>query len=269
MSKILVTGGTGVLGRAVTKLFTSNQTNFVIASRDRNFKNYDKENVNINFKGQWVQMDLVKSKGINQSLGKDIDTILHLASMNLEKVNGHLGDIVLTKNLIDSDDKRQIKHLVYISIVGIDKIPFPYYRAKLQCEQLIKTSGIPYTILRATQFHDFVDAIVSKLLNLPIPIVPKKLKVQPIQIEAVAEELNKIAKGSPSNQIYDLGGQKIYTFKEIAASLMKARHENKMVVNLPIVGGVMKAFARGECTCDNRSSSSNTWEEYLADKYGK
>ncbi|UJR18296.1 hypothetical protein I4U23_005199 [Adineta vaga] len=169
-------------------------------------------------------MDLLKSEGINKSLSNNIDTILHLVN------------------------KKKIKHFIYISIVGIDKISLGYYQAKVECERLIKSSGIPYTILKATQFHDFVDDGVSKLLKLHISVVQKKLKVQPIQIESVAKELDKIAKESPANTTYNLGGKKIYTFKEIVESLLKVRHENKMILNMPIIGGVMKAFARGKNT---------------------
>ena len=212
-------------------------------------------------------MDLLKKEGLNKSVNNGIDTILHLASLPLKKIDGQLADITLTKNLLHSIEKANVKHFVYISIVGIDRIPFSYYKGKLECERLIKASGIPYTILRATQFHDLVDAFTSKLLTFPIAIVPKALKTQPIQVEAVASELNKITRGSPLNNVYEIGGKRVYSIGEIADSLLKVRREKKLLLNMPVIGQVMKTFAEGKNTCDEISSASNTWEEYLSNKY--
>ncbi|CAF5153741.1 unnamed protein product, partial [Rotaria magnacalcarata] len=151
----------------------------------------------------------------------------------------------------------------------IDKIPFSYYQGKLECERLIKASGIPYTILRTTQFHDFVDAVASKLLKFPITFVPKSLKVQPIHVDAVAMEIYKIIKEAPLNSTYDIGGKKVYNIKEIMDSLLKIRHENKLILNMPAMGKVIQGFVKGYNTCDNIASTSSTWEEYLATKYLK
>ncbi|CAF4178242.1 unnamed protein product [Adineta steineri] len=242
MSKILITGGTGVLGRAISEIFLSNQTNFIVGSRNQNTKTYNNMNFNSNLNSKWVYLDLLKNEGFNKCLNDDIDTILHIATVNMQKINGQ-------------------------PVVGINKIPFSYYKGKLECEHLIKTSSIPYTILRSTNFHDFVDAAVSEFLQRPIRIIPKSLKAQPIQVEAVAMELNKIIQGSPLNTTYDIGGKSVYNMKEILDSLMKAHHENKLVINMPAMGKILKGFAKGYNTCNNIQLSSNTWEEYLSKKY--
>ncbi len=265
MAKILVTGGTGVLGRSLSKLFLANQMDFVVGTRNKNTKNYNNDRSSSDLNVKWTYMDLTKTERLNKS----IDIILHLASMPMQKIDGQPSDVILTKNLLNSIPKKNIKHFIYISIVGIDKIPFWYYQGKLECERLIKSSGVPYTILRATQFHDFIDALTSKMLTLPIVLVPKVIKTQPIQVEAVAMELNKITQESPSNSTHNLGGKRVYNLGEIADSLLKARHEKKLVLNVPTIGKVMKAFAHGHATCDNISSTSNTWEEYLSNKYHK
>ena len=151
--------------------------------------------------------------------------------------------------------------------MGIDKIPFSYYQGKLQCEHLIESSGIPYTILRTTQFHDFADYVASKLLKLPISIAPKTLKVQPIQVEAVALELNKIIEHSPLNNTYSIGGKKIYNLNEIIDSLLKVHQKSRQMYYMPPIGKIIKGFVAGYNTCDNISIASNTWEEYLSNKY--
>jgi uncharacterized protein YbjT (DUF2867 family) len=120
----------------------------VVGSRSQNTKNYNNDNTNSDPNVKWISMDLSKKEGLNKSINDDINTVLHLASLNTQKIDGQPGDIALTRNLLESIQKNNIKHFVYISIVGLDKIPFSYYQGKLECERLIKESGIPYTILR-------------------------------------------------------------------------------------------------------------------------
>ena len=267
MSKILVTGGTGMLGKSLANIFLNNRTDFIVGSRNSNTQTYDNKSSSIDLKNKWIRLDLTKND--QPKLNENFDTILHLASVGPKKVDGQPGDVVLTKNLLNCIDKKQTKHLIFISIVGIDRIPFSYYQTKVQCEDLIKSSGIPYTILRATQFHEFADALISKLISLPIAVVPKALKIQPIQVEAVAQELQKLTRQSPRNSTYDLGGKQILTFEQLARSLLKIQNRNKFIFNLPTIGGTMKALTNGYATCDRISAESNTWQEYLQNKYQK
>ncbi|CAF4527044.1 unnamed protein product [Rotaria sp. Silwood1] len=270
MVKVLIVGGTGPVGQTLSKLFLSSQTPFLIGSRNPISINNENDNVASQSTSNWIHMDLTKNEGINKSIDDDVDTILYLASLPQATTNdGQPIDITLTKNLLNSIQKKNIKHLVYLSIVGVDKMPFSYYKGKLECERLIKESGIPYTILRATQFHSLVEDFANYLLNYPMDTISKVAKIQPIQIEAVAMELAKIVKEPPLNSTYDIGGRKIYTMKEIADSLLEARPEKKPTVNMPIIDEILNGFAEGYNTCDNISLNSNTWEEYLANKYPK
>ncbi|UJR12671.1 hypothetical protein I4U23_016845 [Adineta vaga] len=267
MVKVLIVGGTGPVGQAISKIFLSNQTPFLIGSR--NPKAINNDNVGSQLTSNWIYMDLKKNEGINKSIDDDVDTILYLASLPEETINGQPIDITLTKNLLDSIPKKNIKHFIYISIVGIDKMSFSYYKGKLECERLIKESGIPYTILRATQFHDLVEYMGNCLVNYPRDIASKAAKIQPIQTDAVAMELAKIVKESPLNSTYDIGGRKIYTMREIADSLLEVHHEKKPAIDMPMIDEILNDFAEGYNTCDNISLNSNTWEEYLANKYSK
>lgn len=266
MAKILITGGNGVLGQAISKLFISNHTDFLIASRSKVLKSYTTTKTP-DFDFKWLYMDLSKKETLNKYSEHGINTILHVASLPLQKIRGEYADVVLTRNLLESIQPVNIKHFIYISIVGIDKIPFSYYQGKLECEKLIATSGIPYTILRATQFHDFVDGITRKLLKFPVALVPKLAKVQPIQVEAVALEMDKIIKKTPLNNIENIGGRNIYTMNEIVDSWQKFQQQKRFIFNMPARGKVMKALIEGYNTCDNIALSSNTWEEYLKNKY--
>jgi hypothetical protein len=106
-------------------------------------------------------------------------------------------------------------------------------------------------------------------MKFPIGIVPKTLKVQPIQVEVVELELVKIIKRSPLNSTHGIGGKQIYNMKQIVDSFLKVRHQNKLMMNILIIGQVMNGFAKGYNTCDNISLTSNTLEDYLTNKYPK
>lgn len=133
MTNILITGGTGTLGKALSKLLTSQNITHTIGSRN-----------NTTNKTNWIKLDLLNKIGIKEAI-KDKNTIFHLAT-DIKK------DSVITQNLLEALENKEMIHFIYISIVGINKVPLTYYKRKLISENLIKQSGIPYSILRATQF---------------------------------------------------------------------------------------------------------------------
>lgn len=152
--------------------------------------------------------------------------------------------------------------------MGVDKIQYSYYRAKREAEGLIQESRVPYTILRATQFHDLVDFALSKLMSLPIGFVPNKLLDQPIDVASVAQELCRLAQAGPQQTILNLGGPQVLDAGTLTQGWMKYRKISKPIVLIPIIGSLMKSFALGEHTCLEKAVGSKTWEEYLADRYG-
>ena len=96
---------------------------------------------------------------------RDVDVIVHCASSPRKTREI---DVEGTKRLLKAADRAGVSHVVFISIVGIDRNPyFPYYRMKLETERLIESSPVPGTILRATQFHEFVLGILRFLERLP------------------------------------------------------------------------------------------------------
>lgn len=106
MVKILMTGGTGVFGKALSKIFLANETDSIIASRHQNPKTYTNDNTTVNNNVRWIYMDLIKKEGLNKSLNNGIDTVLHLASIPPQRISGQTADITLTKNLLNSIEKR-------------------------------------------------------------------------------------------------------------------------------------------------------------------
>lgn len=245
VSKILVTGGTGTLGKVFTKILDERNAAYLILSRS-----------NQSGSKKIVVGDLLNNQGVAEAL-KEIDIIIHLAT-------DFKRDVVMTQNLLNSIDKKSNVHLVYISIVGIDKVPFSYYKQKLASENAIKSSGISFTILRATQFHEFIYQIISTFLKFPIGFLPKRIVSQPIQIEIVANELLKISQQPAADKTLEIGGIKNMTLQQMATEWMQLTGKKKWVLNLPILGELGKAFYNGSLTTANRRKESITWKQWLS-----
>lgn len=248
MKNILITGGTGNLGKVLSNVLREKGFLFAVASRSNKGNSPQK-----------VVMDLLENKGVAEAV-KGRDIIFHLAT-DLKK------DTVLTQNLLNGIGENKNIHLIYISIVGIDKTPFNYYQQKLESENKIKASGIPYTILRATQFHDFIDQIFSTLLKYKIGVLPKRVMVQPIDIETVAKSLYEISLHSPENKTFEIGGLQSFSFDEVAKEWMNTSGKKRWIINLPLFRKLAKSFFGGVLLTNKIEASALSWKNWLQKKY--
>jgi uncharacterized protein YbjT (DUF2867 family) len=179
-----------------------------------------------------------------------------------------------TKNLLDACKAAGTPHFFYISIVGIEKLPLAYYKAKLECEQLIEASGVPWSNLRATQFHALLDGflrngLLPALGKVPfVRLVPKAFKFQPIETGEVADRMVEHAEKGPSGRLPDLGGPEVLKFGDMADAWKKATGEGKPLVNLPMMGGLADGFKAGYNCTPEHAEGKMTWAEWLDGKYG-
>jgi uncharacterized protein YbjT (DUF2867 family) len=153
-----------------------------------------------------------------------------------------------------------VRHLLYVSIVGIDAIPYRYYRRKLECEQIIEQSGVPHTILRATQFHELVDGALTVLGRWPLAPLPLTAKGQPVGAADVAARCAELLDGEPLGRAPDFGGPEILTLREMI-ELWPGRIRP---LALPAVGRVLRGFRAGLNTTPGHADGTQTWVEYLA-----
>ena len=103
-------------------------------------------------------------------------------------------DVAGTRRLVEAVDRDRLQHLVYVSIVGVDRIPYGYYRAKFAAEQVLLASGLPVTLLRVTQFHDFVDFLLDTARRGPVLPVPMGWRAQPVDVGEVAEHVTQVVR---------------------------------------------------------------------------
>jgi len=163
-SPILVTGGTGTLGRHVVRRLRDAGSNVRVLSR-RSHKSGDGI--------QSMTGDLATGEGIGRAVD-GVETIEHLAG-------SAKGDEDKARNLVRAASRTGAPHLVYISVVGAERIPvdslvdramFGYFASKLAAEKVIEDSGLPWTTLRSTQFHDLILTVVQQMAKIPVIPVP-------------------------------------------------------------------------------------------------
>jgi uncharacterized protein YbjT (DUF2867 family) len=239
--KIVVTGGTGRLGQVVVERLTERGVEVQSISR----------------RNTTVSVDLRKGTNIDQAVA-GAGTIVHCAT-----TNGR-GDIMATRNLIEAAKRAGGPHLVYISIVGIERVPMPYYRAKLAAEREIEASGLPWTILRATQFHDLVAQILGLAARLPVLALPTGFRFQPIDTGDVADRLVALAFGSPRGRVPDMGGPQILDVRQLAHTYLMLTGKRRPLVSVPIPGAIARAYRDGHHLAPDHAVGRRTFEEFLA-----
>jgi uncharacterized protein YbjT (DUF2867 family) len=245
-SELLVTGGTGALGSQVMARLRGNGRDVRIFSRSG--------------RPGMITGDLITGEGLEAAV-EGVKTIVHCAS---SPIRPRQVDVKGTERLLLVANRAGVSQVVFISIVGIDRNPyFPYYRRKLETERIVEQSTVPWTILRATQFHEFVLRQIRFLELGPVALVPKGFLLQPIDTREVADRLVELALSEPAGRVPDVGGPEISTFASLARSYQKAAGRHRKLVEVRIPGKTARAVRQGAQTNADRRYGSVTWEEFL------
>jgi uncharacterized protein YbjT (DUF2867 family) len=204
--------------------------------------------------------DLTTGAGLAEAVA-GVDAIVHAAS---DSRNAELVDIEGTQRLVDVARAASVRHLLHVSIVGVDRIPFRYYECKRQAEQLIAESGVPFSILRATQFHSFIAFLLSEASKYPFMMpIPSGFFVQSVAIEDVAARLCRAIADGPQDMLPEFGGPEVLTIEEAAAQWHQHRPVLKPVVPIHLSGQVAAAFRAAHNTCPDGERGAVTWREWL------
>jgi uncharacterized protein YbjT (DUF2867 family) len=224
--KVVVTGGSGGLGSDVVRELRNRGVEAVSASRR-------------------TGLDLATGKGLTEAL-TGADVIVHAASHKFRYRTVDLGGTRRVIGELRQQDSRA--HIIYTSIVGTDYNPYPYFQAKRACENVLRNSGLPVTVVRATQFHELI-ATVAGAARWPVAFVPPNVTTQPCERTWIAEQLADIALATPPDGYQrspDLAGPEILTVPEVIRLLCE--HDGRKMpklVTLPKIGSTMKALAAG------------------------
>jgi uncharacterized protein YbjT (DUF2867 family) len=257
---ILVTGGTGGLGRRVVpRLREAGRAVRVLSRRAHD-----------SVPGvEYVVGDLAKDEGVEAAV-EGAKVIVHCAG------SGKIGeDSAQICNLVRAAERAGVHHLVNISVVGADRIPvlsgvdramFAYFASQLAVERTVTESGLPWTNLRATQFYDgFILFMVQAMTKLPVVPVPAGFRFQPVDAGEVAARLVELTLGAPAGLTSDIAGPKTYEAVDLLRGYLKAVGKRRLIVPVRFPGGAARAIRAGANLAPDRAIGRRTWEEFLAE----
>ncbi|MGH8893442.1 MAG: SDR family oxidoreductase [Actinomycetes bacterium] len=257
-SPILLTGGTGTLGRLVVPRLLEAGHDVRVLSRGRHES------------GQGVEYatgDLATGKGIDAALN-GVRTILHCAG-------SAKGDEVKASNLVGAASRSGAQHLVFVSVVGADRVPvaspvdramFGYFASKRSAERIVADSGLPWTTLRATPFHDLVLTTVQGMAKMPVIPVPSGFRFQPVDAAEVATRLVELSAGPPAGLVPAMGGPRVYEMKELLRGYLRATGRHRLTVPARMPGKAARAFRAGANLAPEQAIGRRTWEEFLTER---
>ncbi|GEL96079.1 SDR family oxidoreductase [Cellulomonas composti] len=248
---VLVTGGTGMLGReVVAELVRRGRTVRVLSRRTA-----DEQSPGV----RRVVGDLSTGAGLDEALD-GAAAVVHCAS---EPRHGER-DVEAAGRLLIAARRAGIEHLVYISIVGVDAIPYSYYRAKLEVEHLVEAGDVPWTILRTTQFHQFVPWLLRRFTVGGVTVLPSRTSVQPVDVREVAARLVDLVEAGPSGRVPDVGGPRVVSSDEAARVVAAAQGRRARVVHVRMPGKAFAACRAGHLLCPAQATGVVTLAEALA-----
>ncbi len=254
--RVLVTGGRGTLGRpTVDALLASGHDVSVTTRRPALTAGGPPQ----------LRFDLGTGEGAAAAVA-DHEVIVHLAS---DTNRFGKSDVVGTGALLSAANRARTNHIVYISIVGCDEIPFAYYKQKAAVEREIVRSGIPYTILRTTQYHEFAGLLARRLSKAYLTFVPRRVRFQSLDSAVAGRRLAELATGDPQGRVADLGGPQVFLLCDLVRRYLTATGHPRPVVEVPLFGATYRGFVDGRNLAPQRADASGrTWDEWLSEVTG-
>jgi uncharacterized protein YbjT (DUF2867 family) len=214
---------------------------------------------------EFMTGDLATGEGLEAAVN-GVETIVHCAG-------SAKGDEDKARNLVWAASRAGAPHLVYISVVGADRIPvvsgldramFGYFASKLAAERVVADSGLPWTTLRATQFHDLILMTARRMARLPLIPVPAGMRFQPVDAGEVADRLVELALGTPAGLVPDMAGPRVYDLAELIGGYLRARRMHRPIVPVWLPGRAARAIRAGANLAPDRAVGRRTWEDFLA-----
>jgi uncharacterized protein YbjT (DUF2867 family) len=258
ISSVLVTGGTGRLGSRVVPLLRDAGCKVRVLTRS---SREDADGV------EYRTGDLVTGTGIEAAVD-GAEVIVHCAGSSKTS-----DDQAQTTNLVRAASRFRPQHLVFISVVGADRIPvvsgidramFGYFESKLASERAVADSGLPWTTLRATQFFELVEVIGRAMARLPVVPVAAGVRFQPVDTGEVAARLVELALGAPAGLAADIAGPRIYEMAELIRGYLRVHRLRRLLVPVRLPGKAAAAVRAGANLAPDRAVGHRTWEEFLA-----
>lgn len=246
---VLVTGASGVLGGPVVT---------ELVRRGHRVRAMTRRLIDLPPRTTKVHADLATGEGLEEAVA-GVSTIVHCAT---DPVRHKAVDEEGTRRLVQAAKVAGRPHLVYISTVGVDQIPYAYYRSKYEAEQIVEESGLPWTILRASNFHDFVLALAQQFARPPLVVVPR-LQVQPVDVRDVAERIGEIVDDGAAGRVHDIAGPATYRGEALLRRYLAHVGVHRHVVAATLPGAVWRALREGANLVEEPTGGHRGFFEFL------
>jgi uncharacterized protein YbjT (DUF2867 family) len=237
---VAVVGGTGTLGSlVVAELLGRGERVAVLSRRD----------ANVPAGAEHRRVDLTNGEGLDLAL----DGVRAVVDAANSQKGAKETLVEGTRRLTEAGARAGVANQVTISIVGIDKVSIAYYEAKLAQEKALEAGEVPWTLLRATQFHQLLDGAFATAARFGVRPTGTA-KVQPIDPAVVAARLAEAALAAPAGRLPDIGGPRVQTLGELSREWAAARGKHRLPLRVPALGKMGKALAAGGL-CDERAAA--------------
>jgi uncharacterized protein YbjT (DUF2867 family) len=261
MDTVLVTGGTGHLGRDLVSRLKGSYRVRVLARSPGSDSDVE-----------WIHGDLATGEGLADALAGS-QTVVHAATLSPAARRGYVVPRDLwssppevdrdgTTRLLDQAAAAGVGHILHVSIVGIDKPRVPYLRRKLEAEYLVRQSPVPWSIARATQFHWLLDRMLGKMARLPIVPLPD-LEVEPVDTSDFADYVVESVGKGPAGRLDDFGGPEVLSFAEAFDQWRQIREGAERTMRVPLPPAATKAAAAMSISDPAGRHGMITWAEWL------
>ncbi|MET7490803.1 NAD(P)H-binding protein [Streptomyces sp900116325] len=188
-------------------------------------------------------VDIITGQGLDEAVA-GVDVVVNLTNSPTFDDTSPVFFQTSMDNLLAACRKAGVGHVVILSIVGIEQVPdLDYYRAKVLQENILKTGSIPYSIVRATQFMEFMDSVLAMTTDgdtVHLPPTP----IQPIAAQDVSDAVAEVAAGTPLNGVLNVAGPDVFPLDELGRMTLNARPDGRTVVTDDTAG--MFAVVRGD-----------------------
>lgn len=250
--KIAVVGGTGTLGVPLVAELLSAGNEVLALSR----------------KAGSALPDGAAHRPVDLSSGDELDAALAGVEAVVDASNSsprNAGPVLVEGNerLLAAEASAGVRHHVGVSIVGCDRVPMPYYEVKVEQERAIAAGEVPWTLLRATQFHTLIAWAFGQAGRFGF-VPTGKARLQPIAPAVVAGRLAELAQGDPAGRVADVAGPEVLTLTELASAWRAAGHRG-LPLRIPSLGKIGRPIGDGALCDPGAATAGPSFAEWLAD----
>ncbi len=250
MARVLVTGGTGVLGKPLVRELLRREHEVRVLSRSAD--------PTVPSGASAVQGDVRTTAGLKNAV-KKVDAVVHAATSPFRRAKST--EVDGTRNVHDAAVAAGAQHFLYVSIVGVDRVPARYYKAKWAAEQVVEQSGRAWTVQRITQFHDLID----RFLGFRVFPCTAHLSFQPIDVTDASRHLADLLDAGPQGRADDIGGPEVLSVRELRDQRRGVTGQRTLLVPTPAIGPLRELDA-GHHLAPEARYGTQTWEQWLSEQ---